>query len=576
MIGAEKLEIDHRQRRAFVYVRQSTMAQVRQHRTSTERQCDLQALAVQLGWSSTQVELVVADLGRSAKFSENREGFKQLVVEVGLGHIGAVFSLDAARLARSSADWHRLLELAGLTRTLLIDEHTIYDPRDPNDRLLLGMKGTMADFELVWLRQRMLAGRWHLARRGECRLRPPAGYVYDGDQLVQDPDEEIRHSVELLFERYRQAGSCRDIVAYFAEHDIKFPARFGSRVVWNRLTYARAQFVLHNPLYAGSYVYARRRYDTVLEDGQRRKRVRRLPVSEWPVVLHDAHAGYLTWEEFLANQKRLEECSPRRSTSGEGRAPRDGAALLQGLLICGKCTTRLNVAYSGTGGRYPTYFCSAVHLNALGTKCISVGSRNIEGPVVELVLQTLTRGNLDAAMKVVELIEQEDAALEQQWKLRLERARYEARRAERQYDLCDPENRVVARTLEARWNEKLEELHKLEVEHEEVKRRQRIELTDVDRRRIFDLAANLPKLWRARATADRDRKMLLRLLIRDISVRSIDVPRAALRLAVLWHTGAVTEIEVDRVPHKLPPRQPRPQVSWRLVGTSAPRLTACS
>lgn len=573
MTGAEKLQPSHKQRRAIVYVRQSTMAQVHQHQTSTERQCDLQSLAVELGWSPPQVELVADDLGRSAKFSEGREGFKRLVAEVGLGQVGAVFSLDASRLARSSADWHRLLELAGLTSTLLVDEDTVYDPRDPNDRLLLGMKGTMADFELVWLRQRMSAGRWHRARQGRCRLHVPVGYVYDGDQLVQDPDEEIRRALALLFERFRHAGTCRDVVVYFADHGFKFPARFGTRVVWNRLTYARAHFVLHNPLYAGTYVYARRRYETVIEDGERRKRVRRLPISEWPVVRHGAHSGYISWEEFVANQKRLDENGPRRSGGGEGRAPREGGALLQGLLLCGRCSMRLHVMYGGGGGRYPSYRCTQLARDVLGKPCLTVTARNIEGPVADLVLQTLSRENLDAATRVVELIEQEDAALDQQWTLQLERARYEARRAERQYDQCDPENRVVARTLEVRWNAKLEELERLEREHDELKRRRRVEITDVDRRRILDLAENLPKLWHAKMTTDRDRKVLLRLFIREISIRPVEVPRSVLRLGVLWQTGAVTEIEIDRIPHKMPAQKRRPTVAWRIVSTTAPRLT---
>jgi DNA invertase Pin-like site-specific DNA recombinase len=568
MNGAEKIRPEHKERCAFVYARQSTAAQVLRHHTSTERQCELTQLAAELGWAHTQIELIAEDLGRSGKFSEDRDGFQRLAAEVSLGHVGAIFSLDAAsRLARSSADWHRLLEIAGLTRTLLIDENTVYDPREPNDRLVLGMKGTMADFELVWLRQRMEGGRWHLARKGEYRVHQPVGYVYDDNRLVMDPDEEVRRAVALVFERYRVAGSLSDVVRHFADHGLRFPARFGQRVTWTPLRHPRVADILQNPFYAGTYTFGRLRSETILDQGRRRRRVRKLPMSEWPVVRHGAHPGYITWEEFVANQKRLQDSAPQRSGVAGRGAPREGRALLQGLLLCGRCTNRLTVSYRGQDGRYPAYECTRLQQAALGERCVRVSSRYVDGPVVELVLRTLTRQHLGAAIQVVELVEQEDAALEQQWKLRLERARYESKRAERQYDACDPDNRVVARTLETRWNEKLLDLERLQREHEEWRRRQHIELTEIERRRILELAEDLPRLWRAKTTTDRDRKMLLRLLIHEVSLREIDVPRNALRLQVLWHTGAVTELEVDR-PGGGDVRRP---LTWRLVSTTTPK-----
>ncbi len=259
MTGLEDLRPEHKERPAFVYARQSTMAQVVQHRTSTERQYGLGAVAEQLGWPRLQVQWIDADLGRSGKFSENRQGFQRLMTEVGLGRVGAIFSLEVSRLARSSADWHRLLEIAGLTRTLPIDEQTIYDPRDMNDRLVLGMKGTMADFELVRLRQRMEGGRWHLARKGEYRMHQPAGYVYEGNRLAMDPDEEVRRAVALVFERYRVAGSSSDVLRYFAQQGVRFPVRLGTRVVWDHLTRTRLGQVLRNPTCAGTYVFGRGR-----------------------------------------------------------------------------------------------------------------------------------------------------------------------------------------------------------------------------------------------------------------------------------------------------------------------------
>jgi DNA invertase Pin-like site-specific DNA recombinase len=560
MNGADKIRPEHRERRAFVYARQSSAAQLLHHRTSTERQFDLANRAVELGWPSNRVEVIADDLGRSGRFTENRQGFQRLAAEMGLGRVGVVLSLDASRLARSSADWHRLLEIAVLTRTLLADEQTVYDPRDPNDRLVLGMKGTMADFELEWLRHRMHAGLWHRARRGEKPMRPPIGYVNDEcGRLQLDPDEEIRRVVKLLFERYRVAGSMGDVVRYFNEHDIRFPGRFTARVTWQPLTRSRLHQVVCNPLYTGAYVFGRTRRETVFVDGQRRTRLRVLPQSEWPVVLKEAHPAFITWDEFMANQKRLSDAGPRRQTGGPG-APREGAALLQGLLRCARCGHPLQVAYLGQSGRYPQYHCQRlVYDGRAKDLCVAISSRFVDGPIVELVLRALTPENLDAATSVVAIIEQQDAALEQQWRLRLERARYEAKRAERQYDACDPENRVVARTLEMRWNEKLVDLEKLEHEFQEARRQKRVEINDVDRQRIMKLADDLPRLWQAKTTTDRDRKLLLRILIKEVSVRPVDVP-SAVRLRLLWHTGAIWEIEAERAP-----KRRAGHVNWRLL-----------
>jgi len=284
--GHDKILGEHRERRAFVYARQSTPAQVLQHHSSTERQIGLADLAAKLGWSDALIDVVTDDLGQSGRYTEGREGFQRLATEMTLGRVGAVFSLDASRLARSSADWHRLLEVAALTRTLLIDEQSVYDPRDPNDRLVLGMKGTMADFELVWLRQRMEGGKWHLARKGAYRVRPAAGYVYEDDEsttLSRDPDEEVQRAVELLFKRYRIGGTIRDVVEHFATHKLRFPSRYGKTVKWIRLSTSRVHAVISNPMYTGAYVFGRSRGEMILDEGRRRRHVNSLPISEWKV-----------------------------------------------------------------------------------------------------------------------------------------------------------------------------------------------------------------------------------------------------------------------------------------------------
>ena len=568
MIGLDKIRPEHRTRAAFVYARQSTPAQVVQHRTSTERQLGLADLAGKLGWAKAQITVVDEDLGRSGKNTEGRLGFQRLAAEMSMGRVGAVFSLDASRLARSSADWHRLLEFAALSQTLLVDEQTIYDPRDPNDRLVLGMKGTMADFELVWLRQRMEGGRWHRARRGEYRLpRPAVGYAYEDDdahRFVLDPDEEVRRAVELLFERFRTAGSVNDVVQHFAANGLRFPARYGTRVVWNQLTQSRAHAVLKNPLYTGTYVFGRARHETILEGGLRRHRVRGLPRADWPVTIRDAHPAYIPWEEYLANERRMSENNTRRR--GERGSVREGSALLQGLLLCAHCGGRLGVRYSGQNGKYPTYMCTQRADAGLGDFCSHVYARNLDEPIVDVVLRMLTREHLLDATKVIELVDEQRAALDRQWQLRLERARYDAKRAERQYDACEPDNRVVARTLEKRWNERLTEIERLEAEYGDFKRVLPVEISDLDRQRILALASDLPRLWRARTTEDRDRKQLLRLLIKDISVRAIQVPTPSLRAQVLWHTHAVTDLEIAR-PGRGSNRRP---ITYRILSTTAP------
>jgi DNA invertase Pin-like site-specific DNA recombinase len=574
MTGLEKILPEHLERRAFVYARQSTPAQVIQHRSSTERQIELADRASELGWSSNLIDVVTDDLGQSGRYTEGREGFQRLAAEMTMGRVGAVLSLDASRLARSSADWHRLLEIAALTKTLLIDEQSIYDPRDPNDRLILGMKGTMADFELVWLRQRMEGGRWHLAKKGTYRFRPAAGYVHEDHEsarLVFDPDEEVQRAIRLFFERYRVGGTLEDVVRYFARNQIRFPARYGTRLEWVRLSHGRAHAILTNPIYTGAYVFGRMRGETILDAGRRRRRVKELPIESWRVTIRDAHPAYISWEEFLANQKRMAENAARRRGSTIQGAAREGHALLQGLLLCGRCGGRIKVRYAGTNGRRAVYWCDRLMTESLAEKpCVAIGARNLEEPIASILLAVLTREQLLDAMRVVELVEEQDVALDRQWQLRLERARYDAKRAERQFDACEPENRVVARTLERRWNEKLLETETLEREYTAFKDKRRLELSDVERQRILQLATDLPRLWRAASTTHRDRKLLLRGLIKDISVRPIDVPRSTLKTQILWHTGAVTDVEIDPIGQG----SPRRPIQYRIGDTRVVTIEA--
>lgn len=558
MTRTDKIGPEHRDRRAFVYARQSTAAQVSQNRSSTERQLGLAERAAELGWSSEQIVVIDDDLGCSGRFTEGREGFQRLAAEMSMGKVGAVLSVDASRLARSSADWHRLLEIAVLTRTLLIDEDNVFDPRDPNDRLVLGMKGTMADFELVYMRQRLEGGRWHQARKGAYRFRPAAGYVHEDDEssrLMRDPDEEVQRAINLVFERYRVSETIKGVVEYFAGHKLRFPSRYGRRLEWVHLNHSRVHAILTNPIYTGAYVFGRARGETILDGGRRRRRVRELPVSEWRVNIPDTHPAYISWEEFLANQKRMAENAARHRDNMNKGAAREGHALLQGIVMCGCCGGRLRVRYGGTGGKRAVYQCAQLEQNGYADRhCLDLAARNLEEPIVAIVLGVLKHHALADAIRAVEIVDEQDAVLEKQWQLRLERSRYEAKRAERQYDACEPENRVVARTLEKRWNERLADVETLEREHAAFRDKRRVELSDIERKRILQLATDLPRLWRARSTTNRDRKLLLRALIKDISIRAVEVPRGTLRTQILWHTGAVTELDIDRIGKGAPGR----------------------
>jgi DNA invertase Pin-like site-specific DNA recombinase len=572
MIGLEKIHLEHRERLAFVYARQSTAAQALHNQTSTARQFALADLAVELGWPKAAIE-VIDDLGRSGKFSEGREGFQRMAAEMSLGRVGAVLSLDASRLARSSADWHRLLEIAALTRTLLIDEGTIYDPRDPNDRLVLGMKGTMADFELLWLRQRMDGGRWYLARRGEYRMPVPAGYIYedtDSSRFSFDHDEEVCRAIKLVFSRFRHSGTIQGVVEHFAGHGLRLPARINNVLVWSAPARNRIRNILANPAYAGVYAFGRKRTEVTLQDGVRRRHLRALSRAEWPVMIEGAHPAYITLEEYLKNEKRLSDNGPRRLNAANRGAVREGRALLQGLLLCERCGARPAVEYRGNNGRSAVYLCRTLENAKVGERCLLVQIGNVDAPIVKLVLEMLTHQRLLDAVRVIEIVEQQSAATHRQWQLRLEKARYEAKRAERQHDACEPENRIVGRSLEKRWNDRLLELERIEQEYEQHKSAQRFELSELDRRRILALVSDLPKLWNARTTDNRDRKLLLRLLIKDVSVKAVDVPRASLRVRVLWHTNAVTELELERPGRPLKGEAP----TYRVISTVVPDLNA--
>jgi DNA invertase Pin-like site-specific DNA recombinase len=547
-----KITEHHHSKPAYIYIRQSTLAQVRHHQESTERQYALKDEALALGWPQTSIRILDRDLGQSGAQMTGREDFKTLVADVSMGQVGAVFALEVSRLARSNLDWHRLLELCALTHTLVIDADGCYDPGDFNDGLLLGLKGTMAQAELHLLRGRLQGGKLNKAQKGELRFPLPVGLCYDDDgRIVLDPDDEVRGAVQLVFRLFQETGSAYAVVKRFAEGGLRFPKRayggaWAGRLIWGRLSHGRVIGLIKNPSYSGVYVFGRYQYrKTITPAGEVRKRVQPVPKADWRVHLPEHHEGYITPEEFERNQARL----ARNRTNGEGTVlsgpAREGLALLQGLLICGCCGRALTVRYQGNGGLYPLYLCSAQRRQGLATTdCMSVRSDLLDNAIGEAVLTALRPAELELAVTALNELEQRDHAIMRQWHMRIERAGYEVALAERRYQECDPANRLVAGTLERRWNDAMLRLESIKTEADQFQHQKARVATPEQKARILALARNLPRLWRAPTTAAKDRKRILRLLIRDITVEKLPATRQAV-LHIIWQGGACTDTTVN-------------------------------
>jgi DNA invertase Pin-like site-specific DNA recombinase len=543
-----KIRPEHLGRPALVYIRQSTLMQVHEHQQSTERQYGLVELAKKLGWDAAQIEVIDEDLGQSGTSAAHRTGFQRLAADVSLGKVGAILSLEVSRLARSSADWHRLMDLCALADTLILDEEGVYDTNDFNDRLVLGMKGTMSDAEIHFMRQRLQGGILHKAKKGELVFPPPTGYVFENGVLAFDPDEQVQRAIRLLFERFRLEGSIAGAVRYFNHQGLPFPSRYARRdgpaeIQWHALTTEHALLILRNPIYAGAYAWGRNRDRRVLVDGRvRRKHEKITDFDQWHAFLRDNHPAYITWEEFMGNQRRIEENATRFHGIHSRGAARNGKALLQGLVICGRCGRRM---YSSQP--QANVFVYACIRSAVAEKdCWSTVAHRIDDKVSETLLEAMAPPELDLSLAVIKEMERQSASVDRQWRLRLERVRYEAQRVERQYNAVEPENRVVARTLETRWNEKLQELAQVEREYEAAKSAQKLELSAQDKKAILSLARDLPSLWNAPTTTAADKKRILRLLIQDVVLSPVEVPQRATRVRILWKTGAISELLVPR------------------------------
>jgi DNA invertase Pin-like site-specific DNA recombinase len=546
-----QIEASQLTRRAFVYVRQSSMAQVLHHRESTMMQYDLRQRAMALGWAPEAIEVIDEDQARTGTTTEGRSGFSRVADAVARGEAGGVFAFDVSRMARVSEDWRRLLVLCGVAGVAVVDEQRIYDPNDHDDKLLLELKGTMSEAEIHWLRLRLQGARQHKARRGALRMPASTGYQWGERGFEMDPDEAVQRAVRVVFQRYEVEPSAWAVIRWARQTGFQFPTRRSAAdgdgaVEWKPLRISRLHEILKNPIYAGVYAYGRRREKKVLVDGQiRRVRPEARDPDRWLVKIEGAHAGYITWERYGQNQERLRQNMTRMGNPSRG-APREGPALLHGLLICGRCGHRMGPRYArGAQERWWTYACHGDRDQ--GQKgCWSVAGARIDQAVEKLFLQTMVPSELELSLAVEQGVAGQAEELAKQWRARREQAAYEARRAEKRYKAVDPDNRVVARTLEHDWEIKLRELEEVERQYAEARRTKRVDLSAEDRARVRELARDLPTVWRSPVTSAADRKAMMRLVIETIALSPMDVPRRATSVKVAWQSGVVSEIEVPR------------------------------
>ena len=552
----QKVSSSHLKRNAYLYVRQSSLRQVFENNESTERQYALRQQAIALGWQLEQVIVIDTDLGQSGASSVDREGFQRLVAEVGIGRAGIVLGLEVSRLARNSTDWHRLLEICALSDTLILDEDGIYDPAHFNDRLLLGLKGTMSEAELHILKARLQGGLLNKARRGELALALPVALVYNAQQrVVLDPDKRVQETLAFFFQTYRRSGSASATVKAFRTQELLFPRRLRGgpnkgELVWAPLAHSRALQVLHNPRYAGAFVFGRHRLRIT---PQGRTTIRAQPQEQWLIVT-DSHPGYLSWEEYQLNAQRLRESAQALGTDRRNSPAREGPALLQGLVVCGMCGARMTLRYHLRRGRQiPDYLCQGERIRTAQPVCQQVPGAAIDRVISDLLVAAMTPLILDVALAVqAELQGRLDEADRLRHK-KVEQARYETDLARRRYLHVDPANRLVADSLEADWNEKLRALSDAQAGYERQRENDRLSLSDEHRARIGALATEFPRLWQDPNTPDRERKRMVRLLIEDVTL----IKQGAITLHVRFKGGATQTLSL-----------PQPLRAWELRTTS--------
>lgn len=561
---AQKVRAEHLKRDAYLYVRQSTLRQVFENTESTQRQYALRDRAVALGWPNDRIIVIDSDLGQSGADSD-RQGFQRLVADVGMARAGIVLGLEVSRLARNCSDWHQLLEICALTGTLILDEDGLYDPQHFNDRLLLGLKGTMSEAELHLLRARLRGGILNKARRGELQLPLPVGFVHvDEGRIVLDPDRQVRQAVTALFDTFRTTGSALAVVKRFHQQGWLFPRRTRGghavgELLWGSLGSSQVLRILHNPCYAGAYVFGRHRTGPTRHGTIR---IQRLPQEQWAVLLLDSFAGYISWEEYQDNQRRLRDNARAYGAERRHGPVGTGCALLQGMVLCGRCGRRMTVRYYHRFGRIvPWYVCQKEGIEKAGPFCQSVPGQDIDAAVGKLLLEKLTPAAVEVAVAVQQEIrvraEQADALRRQQ----VERARYEAELARRRYVRVAPENRLVADTLEADWNDKLRTLRQAEEQYQKQRQQEYLHLDEQLQEDLRALTTDVARLWNDAKTSSQDRKRIVRLLIEDATILRKD---EGLATHLRWKGGMTETIQLGSPQTAWELRQTKPEVVQRI------------
>lgn len=539
----------HWERLAVVYIRQSSPHQVLENRESRERQYALASMAQQFGWPADRVLVIDEDQGVSGKSSENRSGFQRLLTEVTMDHVGLVLGLELSRLARSCKDWHHLVEVCAVFDTLLYDQDGVYDANDSNDRLLLGMKGAMSEFELITLRNRMERGRENKAARGDLFVNLPIGYIKSpSGEIALDPDEQVRGVVQLVFDKFEELGTVYAVYHYLRRNKIQFGFRCKLRskrgqLEWRRPLATRILAMLRHPIYAGAYAYGLHRHGRKNPvTGQATEGKSFLPPEEIRVLIQGRVPPYISWERFMANQRRINE---NRSLPSSPGSPRRGEALLSGLVVCGRCQRHMAVDYHAENIKKPQYRCHSSLREEVEEPCHSLKAPPVDELVATQVLRALEPAALELSLQAVMDVERERERLHQHWQQRLERAEYETQRAERQYQSVEPENRLVARTLEQRWEESLREEHQLREEHDRFLAETPRNLTDGDTERIRALSQNISSLWHAPHTTMKDRKEIVRCLV-DHVVVYVEPRSEFVDVTIFWHGGFQSQHQVVR------------------------------
>jgi DNA invertase Pin-like site-specific DNA recombinase len=529
-----KVTPQHLEHDAYLYIRQSTPRQVLENTESTQRQYALRDRAVALGWPLERIHVLDCDLGKSGSQAVGRDGFQNLVSEVALGKAGLVMGLEVSRLARNSADWHRLIELCSLAGALILDEDGIYDPTNFNDRLLLGLKGTMSEAELHFLKARMRGGMLNKAQRGELEMRPPVGLVYrDDGVLILDPDTEVQTAMRMVFETFERTGSAMQTVKLFREQGLRFPRRIRKgaskgELHWVRAAHSRILQVLHNPRYAGAFVYGRVRTRR-LPNGK--NSTRKVPRSEWQFVLPGTHPGYITWEQFEANQKRLADNALALGGARMAGPAREGLALLQGRVLCGICGERMGVHYSIAYRQLtPTYVCQRASVQNAEKVCQRVPGAVVDQAISGLLLELMQPMTLEIALAVQQEVEARIAETDALRRKHVERAQYEAELSRRRYMNVDPANRLVADSLEAEWNNKLRILAEAQAEYEQQTQKQRLLIDARTREQLLSLSTDFPRVWNDPSVEPRERKRILRFLIEDVTLLNGETIQVHVRL----------------------------------------------